>query len=84
MDQQTKPDSRSAYKTHAAFLLYLLQPQLPPPPIRHPVRSDDGRLGQMGEQVRRRRFAAFNKAWLHAALQVYPRLPHSPRWDRNR
>ncbi|CAM9329038.1 unnamed protein product [Ectocarpus sp. 4 AP-2014] len=33
-------------------------------------RSDDGRLGQMGEQVRRRRFAAHNREWLHAASQI--------------
>eukprot|EP00752_Nemacystus_decipiens_P011829 g10495.t1 len=32
-------------------------------------RSEDGRLGQMGEQVRRRRFAAHNREWLHAASQ---------------
>ena len=33
-------------------------------------RNEEGRLGQMGEQVRRRRFAAYNKEWLHAASQV--------------
>ncbi|CAM9486517.1 unnamed protein product [Ascophyllum nodosum] len=32
-------------------------------------RNEEGRLGQMGEQVRRRRFAAYNKEWLHAASQ---------------
>eukprot|EP00903_Cladosiphon_okamuranus_P009154 g8747.t1 len=32
-------------------------------------RSEDGRLGRMGEQVRRRRFAAHNREWLHAASQ---------------
>ena len=72
-DQLVKKESLSAHKTHPAILLIL-----------QPGRSDDGRLGQMGEQVRRRRFAAFNKAWLHAALQVYPRVSHCAKWGRNR
>lgn len=42
------------------------EPQTPRPILR----SDDGRLGKMGEQVRRRRFAAHNREWLRAASQV--------------
>lgn len=42
------------------------------------IRSEDGRLGQMGEQVRRRRFAAHNREWLQAASQVKPAMRTSP------